>query len=174
MGQIIFSLQKLLYDEERGIEYAPLKCMNNEDYARVCQDPDAKPCIYAINGTQSLNSDIAINFRKNLVEGKIDFLVNFETAKEEILLKNKEYKQAIEVDDVFDFEKPFLETQALVSECAELQYEKLPTGGIRIKERGNNRKDRYSSCSYGSHFIDQLELDMATTDEEYGYTTFIN
>ena len=148
--------------------------MNNDDYARVCQDPDAKPCIYAINGTQNLNSDIAMNFRKNLVEGKIDFLVNFETAKEEILSKNKEYRQAIEVDDVFDFERPFLETQALVSECAELQYEKLTTGGIRIKERGNNRKDRYSSCSYGSYFIDQLELDMATTDEEYGYATFVN
>ena len=112
--------------------------------------------------------------QKESVEGKIDFLVNFETAKEEILSKNKEYRQAIEVDDVFDFERPFLETQALVSECAELQYEKLTTGGIRIKERGNNRKDRYSSCSYGSYFIDQLELDMATTDEEYGYATFVN
>lgn len=172
--QILYSLQKVLYDEERGIEYAPLKCMNNEEYARVCQDPDAQPCIYAVNGTQNLNSEIAMNFRKNLVEGKIDFLVNFETAKEEILSKNKEYRQAIEVDDVFDFERPFLETQALVSECAELQYEKLTTGGIRIKERGNNRKDRYSSCSYGSYFIDQLELDMSATDEEYGYTTFIN
>lgn len=172
--QILYSLQKVLYDEERGIEYAPLKCMNNEEYARVCQDPDAQPCIYAINGTQNLNSEIAMNFRKNLVEGKIDFLVNFETAKEEILSKNKEYRQAIEVDDVFDFERPFLETQALVSECAELQYEKLTTGGIRIKERGNNRKDRYSSCSYGSYFIDQLELDMSATDEEYGYATFIN
>ena len=32
--------------------------------------------------TQNLNSDIAMNFRKNLVEGKIDFLVNFETAKD--------------------------------------------------------------------------------------------
>jgi hypothetical protein len=172
--QILYSLQKVLYDEDRSVEYAPLKCMNNDEYGRLCQDPDAKPCIYAINGTQNLNSDIAMNFRKNLVEGKIDFLVNFETAKEEILSKNKEYRQAIEVDDVFDFERPFLETQALVSECAELQYEKLTTGGIRIKERGNNRKDRYSSCSYGSYFIDQLELDMATTDEEYGYATFVN
>lgn len=172
--QLIYTLQKLLYDEERGIEYPPLKCMNNDDYARVCQDPDAKPCIYAVNGSQNLNSDIAISFRKNLSEGKIDLLVNFETAKEEILSKNKDYKQAIEVDDVFDLERPFLETQALVSECAELQYEKLTTGGIRIKERGTNRKDRYSSCSYGSYFIDQLELDMTTTDEEYGYTTFIN
>lgn len=172
--QILYTLQKLLYDEERGIEYSPLKCMNNDDYARVCQDPDAKPCIYAINGSQNLNSDIAINFRKNLSEGKIDLLVNFEIAKEEILSKNKDYRQAVEIDDVFDFERPFLETQALVSECAELQYEKLTTGGIRIKERGTNRKDRYSSCSYGSYFIDQLELDMTGTDEEYGYATFIN
>ena len=54
--------------------------MNNDEYGRLCQDPDAKPCIYVINGTQNLNSDIAMNFRKNLVEGKIDFLVNFATS----------------------------------------------------------------------------------------------
>lgn len=34
--QILYTLQKVLYDEERGVEYSPLKCMNNEDYAKVC------------------------------------------------------------------------------------------------------------------------------------------
>lgn len=173
--QILYTLQKVLYDEERGVEYPPLKCMNNEDYAKVCPDPSAKPCIYAVNATQNLNSDIAIAFRKNLSEGKIDFLVNYNTAKEEILSNFTEYTEGIDVDRQIDFERPFLETQAMISECAELQYEKMPqTGLIKIQEKGKNRKDRYTSCSYGSYFIDKLELDEFSSSSEYEYATLIN
>ena len=140
-----YALQKILYDTERGIEYEPLKCMNNDEYAKVCSDLNAKSCIYAINATQSLNSDIAIAFRKNLIENKIDF------------------------------EKPFLETQAMIGECAELQYEKMPqTGIIKIQEKGKNRKDRYTSCSYGSYFIDQLELDETGSSSDYEFSCLIN
>lgn len=173
--QVLYALEKVLYDEERGIEYSPLCCMNNEEYAKVCIDPGAKKCIYAINATQILNSDIAISFRKNLVENKIDFLVNFNTAKEEILQNNKEYIEEIDVEKQVEFERPFLETQAMISECAELQYEKMPqTGLIKIQEKGKNRKDRYTSCSYGSYFIDQLELDMLGSSSDYEYSVLIN
>ena len=173
--QILYTLQKVLYDEERGVEYSPIKCMNNDDYAKVCSDQNAKACIYAINATQNLNSDIAISFRKNIVENKIDFLVNFNTAKEEILANNKEYNEEINIDRQIDFERPFLETQAMINECAELQYEKMPqTGVIKIQEKGHNRKDRYTSCSYGSYFIDQLELDGLNSSSEYEYTTLVN
>jgi hypothetical protein len=168
--QVLYALQKVLYDEERGIEYSPLKCMNNDDYAKTCSDINAKPCIYAINATQSLNSDIAINFRKNLIENKIDFLVNFNTAQEEILLTNKEYVESINTDNQLEFEKPFFETQAMINECAELQYEKLQqTGAIKIFESGSNRKDRYTSCSYGSYFLDLLELDLLSNSKDYDF-----
>ena len=173
--QVLYALEKVLYDEERGVEYSPLCCMNNEDYAKVCIDPSAKKCIYAINATQTLNSDIAISFRKNLVENKIDFLVNFNTAKEEILQNNKDYIEEIDVEKQVEFERPFLETQAMISECAELQYDKMPqTGVIKIQEKGKNRKDRYTSCSYGSYFIDQLELDMLGSSSDYDYAVLVN
>ena len=173
--QVLYALEKVLYDEERGVEYSPLCCMNNEDYAKVCIDPSAKKCIYAINATQTLNSDIAISFRKNLVENKIDLLVNFNTAKEEILQNNKDYIEEIDVEKQVEFERPFLETQAMISECAELQYEKMPqTGVIKIQEKGKNRKDRYTSCSYGSYFIDQLELDMLGSSSDYDYAVLVN
>jgi hypothetical protein len=173
--QILYTLQKVLYDEERGIEYKPLCCMNNEEYAKTCSDPNAKKCIYAINGSQSLNSDIAQNFRTNLNEKKIDFLVNFNTAKEDILSDNKEYTSNCDLDEQIEFEKPFLETQAMISECAELQYEKMAqTGMIKIYEKGSNRKDRYTSASYGSYFLDQLELDLLSNNSDYDYCTFIN
>lgn len=174
MLQIAYSLQKVLYDEERGVEYPPLKVMNNDEYAKVCQDRNAKPCIYVINATQNLNSDIAIAFRKNLVENKIDFLVNYNTAREEILLPNKEYVESLSNDTErqADFELPFLETQLMINECAELQYEKMQqTGVIKIYEQGSKRKDRYTSCSYGSYFIDKLELDLLSTTPKANYTS---
>lgn len=167
--QIAYTLQKVLYDEERGVEYPPLKVMNNDEYAKVCQDRNAKPCIYIINATQSLNSDIAIAFRKNLIENKISFLVGLNTAKEEILMSNQEYTESIVKDSEsqVNFEMPFLETQLMVNECAELQYEKMPqTGAIKIFEQGSKRKDRYTSCSYGSYFIDKLELDFLKNGRE--------
>lgn len=175
--QVLYALQKVLYDAERGVEYQPLRCMNNDEYAKVCSDINAKSCIYAINASQNLNSDIAVAFRKNLVEGKIDFLVSFNTAKEEILSENQEYVASMastETDDQMFYENPFLETQALISECAELNYEKLATGQIRIQEKGTRRKDRYTSCSYGSFFIDQLELDMVSTSSDYEFSVLIN
>ncbi len=49
--------------------------MNTVDCAKTHDDQTLASMPYI--GTQNLNSDIAMNFRKNLIEGKIDFLVNF-------------------------------------------------------------------------------------------------
>ena len=173
--QIIYSLQKPLYDEERGVEYPPLMCMNNDEYAKVCQDPNAKPCIFAINASAALNSEIARSFRQNLSEGKIDFLVGFGVAQEEILNENKDYIETIDLDEQMFYERPFLETQAMVTECAELQYERMPNSDtIKIYERGKNRKDRYTSVSYGSYFIDLLERDDLAEQSDFDFVPLVN
>ncbi|MBC5688205.1 hypothetical protein H8S37_04585 [Mediterraneibacter sp. NSJ-55] len=174
-SQVVYALQKVLYDEERGVEYSPLKVMNNDEYAKVCSDPNAPACIYVINATQVLNSDIAIAFRKNLIENKIEFLVSLNIAQQEILSSNQDYISSPDTDVQIEYERPFLETQAMINECAELQYEKMPqTGIIKIHEQGKKRKDRYTSCSYGSYFFDQLELDSFCSSSDYEYATFIN
>ena len=173
--QVLYSLQKVLYDESREKEYPPLKCMNNDTYAKACSDPHAKPCIFAINATMTLNSDIATAFRQNLLEDKISFLINYNNALEEILSKNEDYKLALNSGDEIEYEKPFIETQAMINECAELLYERMPqTGIIRVYEKGKNRKDRYTSCSYGSYFIDQLELDINGSPADYEYSCICN
>lgn len=174
-GQIIFSLGKVLYDEERGIEYPPLKCMNNDSYANAVKNPNARECIFAINATQQLNSDIAYSFRKALMEKRIDLLLNYSMAVEEILSENADYKNCVDLNEQMEFENPFLETQAMIGECAELLYEKSPqTGIVKIYEQGTNRKDRYTSCSYGSYFLDQLELDLLGSDSDYDYCCLVN
>lgn len=173
--QILYTLGKTLYDEERGVEYPPLKCMNNDTYAEVVRNPNAPSVIYAINATQQLNSEIAYSFRRSLMEHRSEFLVNYNIAKESILSENEDYMNEFNVEVQLEYERPFLETQAMISECAELLYEKSPqTGVVKIYEQGGNRKDRYTACSYASLFFDFLERDVLTVGSEYEYCCLCN
>lgn len=168
-------LAKVMYDEERGVEYAPLSCMNDDSLANRIKAEGAIPCIFAINATQKLNSDIALDFRRVLDSGKIDFLTTFEQASEEILPNIKEYVEAVDGATQSFYEAPFLETQALISETTDLVYEKREqTGAIVIHEQGANRKDRYTSVSYGSYFASLLEKDLISKNADYEFSVFIN
>ena len=169
------TLAKVMYDEDRGVEYPPLKCMNDDSIANRIKVEGAKPCIYVINATQKLNSDIAFDFRNVLQSRKIDFLVSFEKASEEILPNIKEYVNSPDAATQAFYEAPFLETQALISETTDLVYEKKEqTGAIVIHEKGSNRKDRYTSCSYGSYFTSMLEKDLLSNNDDYEFSVFIN
>lgn len=168
-------LAKTLFDEDRNCEYSPLSCMNDDNIANRIRANGANPCIFVINASQKLNSDIAMSFRRGLIDKRIELLVNFEQAQETILPNIKEYVVSPDAYTQIFYESPFLETQALISETTGLVYEKnLQTGAIIIKEKGSNRKDRYTSCSYGNYFADLLEQDFLSGSGEYEYETFIN
>ena len=167
---ILDMLSKVMYDEDRNLEYSPLSCMNNDNFANRIKNANAKPVIYAVNATQQLNSDIAFSFREVLSNNMIDFLVNYNEAVDEILPNIKEYVECSDSERFF-YEQPFFETQLLISETASLVYEKMQqTGVIKIREQGANRKDRYTSCSYGSYFASLLEQDLLSQSEKHDYT----
>jgi hypothetical protein len=154
-------LAKIMYDEERDYEYSPLKCMNNENYANRIKIDGAKPAIFVINASQNLNSDIAQSFRNVLVNKQIDFLVNLNIAKEELFPNIKIYNDTMDMSTQLFYENPFLETQLLINETAELVYEKKEQTGVTVvKEQSGNTKDRYTSVSYGSYFASLLEQDL--------------
>lgn len=163
-----------MYDEERNVEYSPLSCMNDDGIANRIKSEGATPCIYAINASQKLNSDIALDFRRVLEQGMIEFLIPYEMALEEVLSQNHEYLSAPDADTQLFYERPFLETQALVNECIELSYEKKESGVIVLKESSTGHKDRFSSCSYSSWVATLLEKDLFSATEEYEYGVFIN
>ena len=168
-------LARIMYDDERDIEYSPLTCMNDDNIANRIKIEGAHPCIFVINATQKLNSDIAMDFRRILNEQQIDLLVSFETASEEVLPNIKDYISSPDADVQNFFESPFLETQAFISETTSLMYEKKEqTGVIVIREQGSNRKDRYTSVSYGSWFASELEKDLISVSDDYEFTVFIN
>ena len=56
---------------------------------------------------------------------------------------------------------PFIQTSQFIFETLNLEYEVRPTGNIAIKEKGRNRKDRYSSVGYANYLAQLIE------DEEY-------
>lgn len=168
-------LARIMYDDERNIEYPPLSCMNDESIANRIKIEGAKPCIFVISATQKLNSDIAFDFRRVLENKQIDFLISFEKASEEVLPNIKDYVNSPNADTQFFYEAPFFETQEFISETTDLVYEKKPqTGAIVISEQGNNRKDRYSSVSYGSWFASALEKDLMSESDDYEFSVFIN
>ena len=168
-------LAKVMYDEERGVEYGPLSCMNDESIANRIKADGALPCIFCVSAHQKLNSDIALDFRRVLESNKIDLLITFERASEDILPNIKEYTGTPDANVQSFYEAPFLETQALISETTSLVYEKKEqTGAIVIHEQGKARKDRYTSVSYGSYFASLLEKDLISSSDDYEYSVFIN
>lgn len=168
-------LARVMYDDERDCEYSPLSCMNDEKIADRVLAEGAEKCIFVINASTKLNSDIAQDFWRVLNGGRIDLLVSFDQASEEILPHIADYVNAPDADTQLFYESPFLETQALISETTGLVYEKNPqTGVITVKERGSNKKDRYTSVSYGSYFAGLLEQDLLSDKDEYEYTVLVN
>lgn len=166
-----------MYDDERNVEYSPLSCMNNNDIANRIKVPNPNPCIFVINASQKLNSEIAMNFKTTLQNNKLDLLIPFNKAVEEQLPKMEEYQQAVltGVDEQFFYEKPYIETQEFINETNNLICErKDQTGIIIISEKGNNRKDRYTSVSYGDYFASLLEQDLLSDSSDYECCVFIN
>ena len=168
-------LAKVMYDESRDKEYQPWVCMNDDSIANRIKTIGALPVLFAINASQKLNSEIANEMRIALTNNMIDFLIPFNEAVESTLTKIPEYMSAIDVDTQLFYEQPYLETQELINECVELTYErKEQTGIIVISEQGANRKDRYTSVSYGVHFASLLEQDLLSDNSDYDYVPLYN
>ena len=168
------ALARVMYDEERNVEYSPLSCMNDDGIASRIKSEGAIPCIYAINAVQKLNSDIALDFRRVLEQHLIEFLIPYDIAKEEILPQNKDYLAAPDGETQIFFERPFLETQVLINECVGLTYEKKDTGVIVLRENSNAHKDHYSACSYSSWLSTLLEKDLFSDLQEYEVGVFVD
>ena len=174
-GRSIYdALAKVLYDEERNCEYAPWKAMNNDDMAGRIVVSGQIPVIFTVSATGAMNSDIAVAMRKTLEDGMIDLLVNHHEGVEYIQQLIPEYATADPEDQLF-YERPYLETVALINEMISLEYSvSAQTGYIKVEEKGKKRKDRYTSVAYGNYFASMLEQDLLSDSSEYEYLTIID
>ncbi len=166
-------LAKVLFDEERNVEYKPWKCMNDEKVASRIQIAGAEENVYIIKAQLETNSAIAESMRDVLTSRMIDFLISNTEAVDEIGNFFPEYAIA-DVDTQLFFERPYLETAALINEMIDLEYERGEQTGLIKIINNNNRKDRYTSVSYGNYFAKMLEHDLLSDSAEYEYTPLFN
>lgn len=170
-GLLVYDrLAKVLYDEERDCEYPAWKCINDKDIANRVNVVGALENVFVINASQKLNNDIAVSLRNVLEAGMIELLVNLDEAKDFLESNVAEYSSTLDVDIMTFYERPYLETQALINEMMSLEYiRNEQTGVITLFETGSNTKDRYVSLAYGSYFIGLLEQDLLSDDSDYDY-----
>lgn len=168
-------LAKFLYDEDRDVEYRAWQCINDETIANRVIVTGAEPVVFAINASQKLNSDIATCMRDVLESKRIDLLVSHNEAVDDILNHIPEYANALDADTMVFYERPYLETQELISEMIALEYERgEQTGVYKIFEVGTNTKDRYTSVSYANWFASLLEQDLLSDQSDYDYMPLVN
>ena len=166
-------LAKVLFDEERNVEYKPWRCMNDDKVANRIQIAGAEENVYIIKAQAETNSAIAEAMRTALNSNMIDLLISNIEAIEDISNFIPEYTTA-DVETQLFFERPYLETAALINEMINLEYERgEQTGLIRIINN-NDRKDRYTSVSYGNYFANMLEHDLLSDSSQYEYTPLYN
>lgn len=163
-------LAKVLYDEDRDCEYPAWKCMNDQDIAKRVNVVGAIENVFAINASAKLNNDIAISLRGVLDSSMIDLLINLDEAKDILESNVTEYSSTSDPEVMVFYERPYLETQALINEMMSLEYiRNEQTGVITLFETGSNTKDRYISLAYGNYYISLLEQDLLSDDSDYDF-----
>jgi len=148
---------KVLYDEERDVEYEAWTCFNNEDMAERSTSENALPIIFSIKAGAEINHKIATYLRNDFQKGRIKLLVN-ELEGMEHLINNKDYIRKSE-EEKANMEFPYLQTTSLVNELVNLEYT-INDGKVKIKETSGARKDRYSSLGYANYYIKILENEL--------------
>lgn len=83
---VLDALGNFTNDRERGIQYSPLKCMNDDKYAERCGYAEAQKCIYCIVGNAKLNHEIATTLKATFQQKGIKLLRNqFEVTNNKII-----------------------------------------------------------------------------------------
>lgn len=164
-------------DEERGIEYEAFTVFEHKSLDKKLIDElgektlgvSAKPVIYPISATARLNNDIAVDFRDKLQRQMISFLIDENYAEDYLTKHNKEYSGTNDINLHNWFTSPHVETQLLINETINLEYS-ISNGHIKLDTVGTARKDRYTSCSYGSYFASLLDVDLLKHgDSDYDF-----
>lgn len=155
------ALAKVLYDVDRNVEYEPWTCMNDDKLKARIVIAGQKEAVFSVKASLELNSKIAVSMRDSLNNRMIELMVSNQEGVEELQRLYPEYVSA-DVDTQLFYERPFLETVALINEMIGLEYTvQNQTNLIKIEERPGARKDRYTSVSYAKSSLGDVQSAMA-------------
>jgi len=154
---------RVLYDEERDMEYPAWTAMNNEEMKNRMLDKNALPIIYSIKVTRAeLNHEMAMNLKTTFEKRSLRLLTDDVQGKDYLIEKHSLHSKTPE--EQVQLMKPYIQTTILVNELVNLEYE-IKSGFVKIQEVGKNRKDRYSSLSYCNYFAKTLEAQLRKEEE---------
>lgn len=137
-----------LTDEETGEEYTPLCAYNDDELKARCRMQNAIPMIYGIKANLQLNSDMVVEMKNLFQQNKVHLPISEIEADEFLSKTNEQYKNS-ETGSQYKVKNlsPYIETNIAINECIQLETE-LRQGKVVVKEKGANRKDRFSSLLY--------------------------
>lgn len=151
---VVDALMADIYDPDTGIGYEALSCCNNKEIAERCKVSGAPKKIWAIMGSPEFNSQCALGLRESFSQSKTRLLVS-EFDFEEVMQDVNGFSK-LEPIDKERLKLPYISTTMLINELVDLECE-IKDKVVRIKEKANKRKDRYSSLSYNIFVANTLE-----------------
>jgi len=155
-------LVKVMYDEQRDVEYEAWCSYNDEEMKSRAKSINPLPVVFSIKAGSRLNHEIASSLRVNLQNSNIELLISEMDAKE-MLSEKKDYQNKSPEDRALAV-MPYLQTTSLANELVNLERE-IVGGFIKIKEKSGKRKDRYSSLAYANYLAKTLEANLLKVDE---------
>lgn len=166
VGNGVFDeLVRDLTDPDTGDIYPALTCKNNDEMAAKYKGTATNPAkvIYSIKGTPQFNSQCASLLKDNLKRGKLRLLITEEEA-DNYLRTLKGYRN-LSPEKKTEIMMPYTETTLTITEIINLKYEAVGAQ-IKISEKGNDRKDRYSSLAYANYIACELERDISKKQKD--------
>lgn len=158
-------LGKVIYDEERDKEYVPIKCFNDDRLADRCKNPNASPIIYGFIGTSDTNHQLHFIMKDVLSKGKLKTLTSNIKCKEEYLSEKREYQQA-NPEEKARLEAPYLQSDITLNEMINLEKEYISGGKLKLVEPSTGMKDRYMCLGMINYFIQELESDLTSHEDD--------
>lgn len=158
------ALVKVMYDEERDVEYEAWCAFNDDEMKARAKSPNPLPVVFSIKAGAKLNHEIASSLRVNLQSSNIELPISEIEARD--LLSDKKYYQNASIEDKVMYELPFVQATLLVNELVNLEHD-IVGGYIKIKEKSGKRKDRYSSLGFSNYLAKVLEAENLQQEDNY-------
>lgn len=155
-----------LTDEETGEEYTPLCAYNDEELKLRCRAQNAIPMIFGMKASLQLNSDMVVEMKNLFQQDKVHLPISEIEADSFLNRTNAAYSEA-EAGSQYKVLslQPYLQISLAINECIQLETE-LRQGRIVVREKGANRKDRFSSLLYLLWVTSLIEKENFSDDND--------
>lgn len=160
------ALVKVMYDEQRDVEYEAWCAFNDDEMKARAKTPNPLPVVFSIKAGNRLNHEIATSLRVNLQSSNIELLVSEIEARD--ILSDKKFFIDASPEERANIIQPYLQTTLLVNELVNLEHE-IVGGFVKIKEKSGKRKDRYSSLGFANYLAKILEGENLQQQDNYDF-----